>query len=437
LDNKTVLIISHGMIPFYPTVGGVIRMISLANFLDSKGFKVYIISAKGEHFGDLGKELNKNIEVIYIQDLVYSKIMKKYKNINENVSKEMHRNLFNIKIKKYIKFLLEEFIIDIYQHWNIKARNVALDLIRKKSIKNVIITSPPHSVQLIGYYIKKKKPEVNLIIDFRDAWNLSGIFSKKTLIGKYMSKLIEKKILKKSNHIVYVSNYTKNKIQDSFNLINKDINVVMNGYEKNLLLNQIEINEIYANRPDAKKLKFGFFGSISNKPTSFRNPDNFFKALSMIDLEILQNIKLDFFGNIDINFNDLDKNIKKITNIYHSLPHKEAIMKMAEYDGLLIFHSESKGAEEVFNGKLFEYMSIRKPIILCGTKNMFEARYLVETLEFGKFLNINDIEDIKNGILNIYEYWISGRLSKLICPKADLRDFSREKQYEQFLKILS
>src|SRR5690554_8223668 len=46
-----------------------------------------------------------------------------------------------------------------------------MEIIAKEDIYNVITTSPPHSVQLIGLKLKTQlKNKINWIVDFRDPW---------------------------------------------------------------------------------------------------------------------------------------------------------------------------------------------------------------------------------------------------------------------------
>jgi glycosyltransferase involved in cell wall biosynthesis len=434
-NSKKVLIVSHGLIPYSPSVGGVVRIITLANFLSIRGYEVFIISAKGTHFGDHGKKINGNIKVSYINDPVYKKIMDYYK--NTLVNKAIKKSGIIQEMKKFVKTSLEEIQIDIYQYWTFKAKRKASELILKHNISNVIITSPPHSIQLVGYFLKRKHPNINLISDFRDSWNISGIFSKKTVLGRFISNMIERKIINKSDHLVYVSNYTKEKIKEINKKINGDkIKVIMNGFEQKLVLDNKVIQDIYSKRKDKDKLVFGYFGSISNKKSSFRNPDNFLKALSMIEEDILQNIIVKFYGNIDIDLKKFPKKIEKVVQFYPFLSHGEAIKKMVECDLLMVFHSESKGAEEVYNGKIFEYLSLNRPIMLCGTINMYEARSLVEKKGFGKFLDIDDTHQLKKGILDIFELWSENKLGILVNRNVDIHEFSREVQYEKFLELL-
>ena len=55
-----------------------------------------------------------------------------------------------------------------------KAKNVIVKLVREKKIELVVISAPPFSIFNVIKFIKKRFPEVRIIVDYRDPWNLDG-----------------------------------------------------------------------------------------------------------------------------------------------------------------------------------------------------------------------------------------------------------------------
>ena len=54
MSSKKILIIVRDFIPYYHSLGGVMRVLKLAEFLTEKDVSVYILSAKGveiDYFG--------------------------------------------------------------------------------------------------------------------------------------------------------------------------------------------------------------------------------------------------------------------------------------------------------------------------------------------------------------------------------------------------
>ena len=45
-----------------------------------------------------------------------------------------------------------------------------MDVIDKEGIDLIYTTSAPYSDHLLGLYIKKKRPDIKWVVDFRDEW---------------------------------------------------------------------------------------------------------------------------------------------------------------------------------------------------------------------------------------------------------------------------
>ena len=67
--TRKVLIIARDFLPYYPSLGGVIRVLKMAQFLQEQGCDVYVLCAKGEEISYFGYEdiVNK-LKVVYVDD---------------------------------------------------------------------------------------------------------------------------------------------------------------------------------------------------------------------------------------------------------------------------------------------------------------------------------------------------------------------------------
>ena len=68
------------------------------------------------------------------------------------------------------------FIPDARKFWVKPSVKYLATYIRKQDIETIITTSPPHSVHLIGYQLKKQLPHLQWISDFRDPWTTIGYY---------------------------------------------------------------------------------------------------------------------------------------------------------------------------------------------------------------------------------------------------------------------
>lgn len=62
------------------------------------------------------------------------------------------------------------FIPDARKFWVKPSVAFLSEFIQNNDIQTIITTSPPHSIHLIGYYLKRKFPDIKWITDFRDPW---------------------------------------------------------------------------------------------------------------------------------------------------------------------------------------------------------------------------------------------------------------------------
>jgi glycosyltransferase involved in cell wall biosynthesis len=259
-------------------------------------------------------------------------------------------------------------------------------------------------------------------VDYRDSWNTTKIFQKKTFIFKALSERLEKIILKAADHVVYCSPPILNKINNKFFDITYKSLLVMNGFDPAIKLSaQHSI-------PENDCLTIGHFGSIIDNVQNFRDPSLFFDAL----LKLNKKIKLQFYGTVYIN-PVWRARLKGMIEIMGNLPHEKALQAMQKMDLLMLLHSEIEGADEVLTSKLFEYIYAQRPILVLGPENM-EAARIVTNRGFGYSINLYNRQDIVNKMNKIYAQWQSASLPRY--SSENLKEFSRPYQYSKMLNIL-
>jgi glycosyltransferase involved in cell wall biosynthesis len=423
-NEKKVLIVTRDFLPYYPSLGGVIRVLKMAEFLTNVGIKVYILTARGEEISYFGyKDLVNKLNITYIDDPLQRYNDKKMKSVS-NIEINKNNNIINL-CKRIINDLIIPdkglFFVSRY----VKA---GLRIIKEHGIKNVIVTSPPHSTQIIGFKLKKTlKSNINYIVDYRDSWNTTNIFSKKLLLTQCFSKKLEHNILKCADKFIYVSRPILNKICAMYYDLSDKAVLIMNGFDINMSLDIVpNNNECYVDR---KKLKIGYFGSLSSNKNSFRNPERLFNALIKLP-EYNSKIKFIIYGAVDISKKWKDK-LSEIIEIHDNVSHQEAIQLMRNMDLLMILHSQENGADEVITGKLFDYLLAEKPIIVVGPKNM-EAVRLTKERHLGYCAD--DEGDVLLMLNRVYEDWKNDML--ISYSLNDVQDFSRQHQYKKILDLL-
>ncbi|MFC1826330.1 hypothetical protein ACFLZQ_00155, partial [Thermodesulfobacteriota bacterium] len=327
-------------------------------------------------------------------------------------------------IDKLMEYAIENiFIPDAGISMVNQYTEIADQLINKHSIKNIIVSSPTHSMQLVGKSLKKRFGEkINFIADFRDSWNTRPTFGKHFFISDYISRKMERGVLSNCDHFTYVSEPILTKIEDTFHLnIKSRATLIMNGFNESIQIHQND----EAKKRD--KIKIGYFGTATDLAKSNLSIHTLLEVLKP-NPEFQEGLEFYFYGALGFAYHD-PKDFPCIQN-KGSVSHADALKKMGEMDFLLLLYSDPKSSDEVITGKIFEYISRKKPIICLSPKNM-EARRIIEMYGIGITIDIEDPKDIKKKIESLPTF-----LNKDFYKDLDISQFKRENQYKKFLELL-
>lgn len=430
--KKKVLIIVRHFIPYSSSLGSCMRIIKMAEFFAQSDIEVFILTAKGEKISYFGYEqLINELCVTYVPDTLQFYMTHLSNSLHKNKSDPSSTKKANVVkrlianfIKPLGRLVNEVSIPDIFVWMNHRYYKKASEIIENEKMKNIIISSPHHSIQLIGPPLKKKYGDnINLIVDYRDSWNMTGIFKKKLYPSQIINEYLEKKALKNMDHFTYALPLTLNKINEKYFDITKKSLLVMNGYD-----NEINVSDNFNNNNKNDVLTIGYFGDISDDPSSFRNPELFFKAL----LKFNRKIKLCFYGSVTISKKWQDK-MQGILEIGKNLSYTESLKMMQKMDVLLVLHSKVDGADEAIPAKFFEYILAEKPILLVGPNNM-ELCKMIEKDGLGYVMDIYSEQDMLNKMDTIHRYWETDKLVKY--KMENFKKYSRQNQYKKILEIL-
>lgn len=417
--KEKVLIIARDFLPYYPSLGGVIRVVKMAQFLQEQGYEVYVLCAKGEEISYFGYEnVVSNLNVIYVDDPLQCYY-------NKNVVASAGNNEESVPSKlQGLKNMINDFCIpDKGVFFVNRYFKEASRLIVEHNITTIIVSSPPHSTQIIGLKLKRKfGNRIKLIMDYRDSWNTRGIFQKRHWLANRISLRKEKEVLRTADKFIYVSRPMLEKINNTFIDISDKSLLIMNGFDLSMK------SDMPAVAPDNKELTIGYFGSISDHPNSPTDPTRFLKAL----LKVNHRIKLVFYGPVVLN-KKWQEYFGDRLEINETVSHTKALELMRTMDVLLVAYSEINGGGEVITGKLFEYFLAQRSVLVVGPKNMEAARLVMEN-HLGYCIDIMNDDEMVTTLDEIYKEWQLGQLVSYSLD--DVVEFSRQKQFAKLLEIL-
>jgi glycosyltransferase involved in cell wall biosynthesis len=417
--HNQVLVISRDFVPYFPSLGGVVRVLKMSEFLDQNGFIPVILSSKGYEINYFGYEEEiKKLRITYIEDFIQKR--NNLASLNKAVPKK--KNVVLSRIKRFVnQFIIPDtgvFVLFRYISYS-------NHLISKYNIANVIITSPPFSMQLVGLWIKLKyRGRINLIVDYRDGWNTTKIHRKENRFSSLLSREMERSVLKRANYLTACSKETIEQIDKKIISISSKAHLVMNGFDSSM------ISKIKYEYKKGEVVRVGYFGAISDKKQSYRNPA---QLLSILRVYFNGRIDISFYGDIDLDPSwkiELEDQI----GIYPGLSHLEALNEMTKFDILLVLHTEKDGASEVLTGKLFDYLLSLRPILVIGPESM-AAKELVENKKLGYTCNSEDQDNMIGTLEKIYHDWENDDLPAYTLN--DIMEFSRQGQYRELVDLLN
>lgn len=390
---KKVLIITY----YWPPSGGsgVQRWLYFTKYLRTFGWEPIIYTMKDADYpiSDV-KLLLKIPEGITVLKAKGFEPFKIYKSLTGQKNKRIPNSVVSKKDYGFMHKLAvwvrgNFFIPDARKFWIRPSVAYLSKFLATHKIDVLVSTSPPQSSHLIALAIHKKF-NIPWLADFRDPWTKISYFNDLKLTSFARNKHIEleKKIVQSATELVTVTPKLKREFEA---LRNDKVHLITNGFD-----DEIKIP------PSIKNNKFtlSYFGVLSEE----RNPVNTWKAIEYTyenHTNFADAFELILIGNIDISIiNHLKKYAfnRKITYIDY-LSHEDIFSYYAKSDVLLSVGIP--GEKGLLPGKVFEYLSIKKPILNIGESNS-DLQNFLSTFRCGLHANFNDY---KTTLLHIEKLW--------------------------------
>ncbi|WP_417624810.1 hypothetical protein [Paremcibacter congregatus] len=425
MKKKKTLIICRSFFPYAPTFGGAVRILKLCDFLLQQGFEVHVLAARGEFISTYGyDELLDKIKITYVEDKLQKYIC--LQELNKTAQKRIDvgkTHLINKVIGRMKKILSNFSTPDLGVFFINNYVCVAKKIINEHHIKNVIVSTPPHSDQLIGLKLKKHyKNKIKFIVDYRDSWNCSPIFSKSSFFLRKYSEAMEKKVISSADYFTCISEpmLTKlTKLYPSIINLNNKSSLIMNGFDEDQFSLLFDGQKV-----DDGIFRIGYFGSMSDEEGSYRNPTIFFEALEKIDLPI----KVIIYGPVSINSKWLRRLESKL-EVHPPVGHVEALRLMQDMDILMLLISKYDGVDEIMTGKFFDYVLVGRKVLSIGPKTMAVCN-IIEKENIGYIAPFDNQKEIVSVLKRLVKYGV-----KTFDGKQYIK-YSRQNQYNKFLEIL-
>lgn len=301
------------------------------------------------------------------------------------------------------------FIPDARVGWVNPSVKFLENYVSEHDIDTLITTGPPHSMHLIGMQLKakmtKKQPNRKLywIADFRDPWTTIGYHDKLKMTDKTKRKhkALESKVLNTADQIIVTSPTTK---QEFSAITQKPITVITNGFDTNPT-KEVIIDSTFT---------LSHIGSL----LSDRNPLVLWKVLAKLIKEndsFRKRFQLKLVGKVSQEVIDAIKSygLEKYLTLVGYVSHQEAITLQRQAAVLVLIEIDAKITKGIIPGKVFEYLSAKRPIIGLGPKDADVSEIIIST-ESGYYFEYTQEEALELAILELFENyrsrkWTEGR----------------------------
>jgi glycosyltransferase involved in cell wall biosynthesis len=420
-----VLVIAY----YFPPMGlsGVQRTLKFVKYLTNNNWEPTVITTSEvgyfAHDQSLKEELDKTgIKVIRIEGKEPNSLLAGFGTVK--LPREFIRKLFNRLSQTF-------FIPDNKIAWSKSALEKSLDLLNSEHFDAVFISGPPFSLFDVFCSIKKKY-NIPLVLDYRDLWVDNQFSFYITPFHKLAHRKKEYKALKAADKVIVTNRRIKEKLINDYSFLSfDDVFIIPHGYDPQ------DFEQVKRIKKPNDKLLITYAGLFYE----FITPKYFLKAFKKLLMEhpaIGENIRLSFVGLLRKENQKLIRKLKIESYIseYGYLDHIETIQKLLMSDILWMMVGKGKNAATISSGKLYEYFGTHKPIIASVPDGAL--RMAAEEYKAAFVTDPEDIEQIKNTMLEVYKLYKEGKLPK---PDDDFvekfrRDFLTEQLSKQLNNIL-
>ena len=406
--DKKILLIAFKYPP-YTGVGG-FRWSKLSKYLAEMGYKIHVVTVNWKQYGD-----NTYINDVQHPNIIIHRIPSLYPH---NLKyKPFEHNLIG-NFKRILRYLFFKIINIIWYEDEAQFLGYTLlpfcdQLIKNENIKNVIATGHPFMANYWAAKLKTKHPEINLIQDFRDPWTENPFKS-------YPIKKCEKKSME---HEIFALNNCDVLFAVTKGLVKMFSKKTCTDVKKITIPNGFDIDH---NRREniSRDFTFIYAGSLYNgRDEPF---ESFLKAIENIEKNIPE-IRICIYGSFP---NSIRKNHKKMFmtgKIKGYSPVSPSKIHELMYQSFICLHFNARPFNYLVSTKIYEHAAMKRPTFSVNYGGDIED--LINNHNFGISVNGDDVGQIENELIELYELWKSDpayEISPRNLDKFDYKNISEE-----------
>jgi glycosyltransferase involved in cell wall biosynthesis len=382
-SNIKILIVAYTFPPI--NTPSAQRPYFMAKFLKNYSIEPVIITS-GNAYSPYGTDDSfdlKNLRIIYTSSIVQDnkKYSKKTAYIKKLKSLLFLRGLTNA-VKKY--FLIPDKGIVWYK----TAVKQASKLLKNENDINIIYSSSPSVTNHLIAAKLAKKFNKKLIVDIRDFYYANHQELKKDA-RNFFDRKIESDILKKADHITFVSKSMISIYKNKSPYIATKSSLIYNGFDAD------EFSDVRYQSSQNNRFTIFYAGSFYQGKRDAWPLILSLESLIVNNLISTDKLFIQIAGDLPADFEKKisELNINKSVQILDIISRKRAFFLMMQSDLLWLIIGNDKEHYQTIPLKTFEYIAAKKPIILFSPEEA-EVKEIIEENELGIWFQNSVAPDI-------------------------------------------
>ncbi|MCB9473820.1 MAG: glycosyltransferase [Candidatus Delongbacteria bacterium] len=375
---------------FPPFVGGgaVVRMVKLAKYLHAMGHPVTVLTGGFEsRYADPG--IQDELTGIRVEHAAAHPVTP---DVHDLTPRPRHLRLAGMILRSVVPFPDNRFryLPAFLDH--------ATRLIRETGSQLVLITNPPSSMGLLAPLLRRRFPELPIVLDYRDMWALDPLMTPKTRWYQFTQKILERWTIAHADRVVSATPAYADWFASQLKSPERSL-VITNGYDEADF--DFEPEPV---RPD--KLVFAYAGTTGgvSGPWVFDSIFQAFDDLLRERPELDSRLVIRFIGAIS---QDLLKakarfDCGRFFELDGFVTHRVALQRLSGCDVLInnLFHLPHTAL--IYPGKTFEYLRLGKPMLVTAPDGIL--RQLVRDNTLGEECVGNDSAQILPALRRLVDH---------------------------------
>ncbi len=395
MDPLKVLLVTYS----FPPAGGVgvLRAASLARYFPAEGIRLDVLTTRNASavgsdpalLKEIPSEVKIHRTITFDLPFGFKKRIKSLisgtKAANGKAAHAAHRE------PSFFKRVLGDLLLpDPQVTWLPVLKRAARRIIRDRAIDLVLITVPPFSCLLLVEDLRKRFPELPIIIDFRDEWLATAfdlfLFSQSRR-ARRVAERIEAGAVGNATAVVAVTEGQRQQIRARYPRQAEDkFLLIPNGFEPGTLQRNVSPQRC------CDRIVASYIGTVY----TLTNPSELVEALQGLPPEVKSRFVLRFIGHIEEpSFRRALLQLGNMVELKGFMPQREALALMNETDYLLLINHDPHNV----GGKFYDYIGSGKPI-LAAVHPQGDACQLIEGLRAGWWANIHDVAEVRKLFLD-------------------------------------